>query len=56
MICTECGKSGATLRRDDAADEKHWFHPACWKRFMRWLGGEDAGRSGTARLPRMVAK
>lgn len=35
--CTECGELGATLRRDDAADEEHWFHPAYWHAFNRWL-------------------
>lgn len=43
--CTECGKPGATLRKDDAADEEHWFHVECWKDFMWWLSGHDEPRS-----------
>jgi hypothetical protein len=27
--CTECGKEGADLRRDDAGNNEHWFHPEC---------------------------
>lgn len=43
-VCTECGKTGATLRRDDAADEEHWFHIECWKDFMWWLAGHNGKR------------
>lgn len=39
MICTECGKRGATLRRDDASGEEHHFHAACWREFAWWLAG-----------------
>lgn len=38
--CTDCGKPGATLRRDDAADVEHWWHPKCWAAFRAWLSGK----------------
>lgn len=39
-VCSECGSDGATLRRDDAADEEHWFHPSCWESVMSFLSGK----------------
>ncbi len=35
--CTDCGKVGATIRNRDAADIVHWWHPACWVAFRKWL-------------------
>lgn len=37
--CTECGSMGATLIRLDAAREKHWFHPECYRLLSAWVRG-----------------
>ena len=48
-ICSDCGRPGATLRRDDAADEEHWFHEECWADLAAFLAGKDgAGRGDDA--------
>lgn len=39
--CTECGKTGATVRNRDAANLVHWFHPACLAALAAWVRGES---------------
>jgi len=33
-VCWWCDCGGATVRCTDAANETHYFHPQCWKRFV----------------------
>lgn len=40
--CSDCGRPGATLRRDDAADEEHWFHEECWDDVAAFLSGKGS--------------
>lgn len=36
-VCSDCDEGGATVRMDDAADEEHWFHPACRDELLSFL-------------------
>jgi hypothetical protein len=51
-FCTECGRSGARLKRVDAADHVHWFHSSCWKELCAWLAGKPVGQHTTAMMIR----
>jgi hypothetical protein len=34
--CTECGNTDGAMRASlDAGNQQHWFHPLCWKRFVK---------------------
>lgn len=36
--CSECGELGSFMRVSyDAGDTKHYFHPACWGKFVAWI-------------------